>query len=190
MRWGGETRRNHLSPHTHSWLLQTWDKATCPSFPITSPTFPPAQVLYKSKRVHWSAKHNDDLSLCVSTCHISCLQCLCASLCTYLKAWYRCPPHLWSQRSRPFLQSQRKVGREKRRKSQLVTHKKTDKRERVDNKLTYKTPLWCNKLQTAFKLQLGGYLPQQKPKVPFSISKCFCITWIFKEKLQLQPSLL
>lgn len=43
-------------------------------------------------------------------CNI-CVPCVCVyCMSTHLKAWYRCPPHLWSQHSRRFLQGKKSQG--------------------------------------------------------------------------------
>lgn len=77
---------------------------------------------------------------------------------TYLKAWYRCPPHLWSQHSRPFLRSHSEEGEKKEPrniKSQWVIHKRDEGEELTrSSRIKRHTDITDWVTQTAFNLEV------------------------------------
>lgn len=151
--WGLSTKstyKSSVSPHNYSGLLK---------ITITPTTFLPS-LLHKSEEVQWAhtgAQRRLPL-VTLDACNVS--ACVCVS--TYLKAWYKCPPHLWSQHSRPFLQCHSIEEREKKGpvnkiKSQLKTHKRQMKEKELTTssrlKLCFDITSWAP--WTAFRVLKG-----------------------------------
>lgn len=166
----GEAQERHTeiiqtqSPNTHLWLLQTWDKATFHSLPITSTTFTPAHTWTNTRctsqrrSTDQQSTHTDaqwHLWHCASACHnsynVSVHVCvltwrhgICVLLIYDLSIVVR------------FCRARGQWGGEKKepRNVSVGDTQKTDTRERVDKKLTDKSPLWFNKLNRPDSIQI------------------------------------